>query len=81
VSNAIIAGHIPVGLALRDGVNLGGDDFLIFSKSQEYWTSIGILNISQLGAVFLFLSKCIFVLLYAVLLVVLDAGKTHDTLL
>jgi len=81
VTNAIIAGHITVGLALRDGVNLGGDDFLILSKSQEYRTSIGILNIGQLGAVFLFLSKCIFVLLYAVLLVVLDAGKTHDTLL
>lgn len=81
VSDTIIAGHIAVGLALGDGVNLCGDDFLILSKSQENRTGIGVLNISKLGAVFLFLSKRVLVLLNAVRLVVLDAGKTNNTLL
>ena len=81
MSDTIIAGHIAVGLALGDGVNFCCDDFLVLSKSQKDRTGVGVLNISELGAVFFFLSKRVLMFLNAVLFVVLDAGKTDDTLL
>ena len=81
MADTIIAGNVTVRLALGDGVDFCSDNFLVLSESQEYGTSIGVLNIGELGAVFFLLGKCVFMFFYAVLFVVLDTGQTHDTLL
>lgn len=72
MADTIIAGNVTVRLALGDGVDFCGDNFLVLSESQEYGTSIGVLNIGELGAVFFLLGKCVFMFFYAVLFVVLD---------
>ncbi len=81
MADTIIAGNVTIRLSLGDGVDFCGNNFLVLSESQEDGTSIGVLNIGQLGAVFFLLGKCVFMFFYTVLFVVLDTSQTHDTLL
>lgn len=81
VTDAIVACHVAVAFLLSDLVNAILNGFLVVAEGEEDGADVGVLDVSELGAVLLLLGEGELMALDELGLVVLDRGEAHDATL
>lgn len=81
VTDAIVACHVAVAFLLGNLVDSFFDGFLVVAEGEEDGADVGVLDVSELGAVLLLLGEGELMALDELSLVVLDRGEAHDATL